>query len=1211
MLFSRFDIVAQSPGSPCYAHRWEQGAHWTSDGCGVDDNNNAPDPLGVVHCGNSADTESGIVENTTYDPGVFAINPTNCLDPNTTLPVTVNAPYTGQRISWFNFDVRPYAGVYDFQTIATGNYELEWALYYSLEDTCGIGTNGLSGDCAVLSGVIACGTDFTGWSPQPYLTPIFDLPTNLYLVVWKKGATDSSNDDFDFTFKARFGCGDFCSLLFDAAPIVTCNPDGSYQVVQQLNGTSSTVTTTATGSTSIVTDPSPLTFTTADAIPNINTGTVTVTYAAGVNYNITYTPSGEGPFCLPLTRSGTAPNCCTIPICSIDGPDAVCPGDSIVHCGPAGESGYLWTISGSGIISSATNGQCITVTAANVCNASYTARLTVGTGSCISTCTDTVAINDITAPVLICPVVVSPIYCPAIPVFPDAIATDACDASVTITYNDVTNPGLWPQEYSETRTWTATDDCGNTATCSSTITILDSTDPVLSCPTVTSPIECGSEVVFGVATATDACDPDVDVTFTDITVQGACSQSYIVTRTWIAMDNTMNSSTCSRTIVVQDNTAPVIVCPVVISPIVCGATPSFGIATATDACDTSVTLIFSDVTIAGICLEEYTVTRTWTATDDCGNIATCSSMITVQDNTAPVITCPTVVSPIECGSDIFFGVATATDACDTSLMAITFSDVTVGGICTQEYSVTRTWVATDVCGNSATCSRTIVVQDSTLPVIICPVVVSPIACGAIPSFGTATVTDACDTSLAISFTDVTIPGLCPQEYTVTRTWIATDDCGNVASCSATIVVGNNNTQLLISCPSDTSVTCAAEVPAIDISLVEYSGNCGTVTVTHVNDLITNQTCANNFTLTRTYQATDACGDVSTCSQTISVLDTIPPTLSFQLPFSQQSGDTLLTQCYGQDPEWDIPTYDEGSVLVSGNCTQDVLITYDISLEDEGDCAAEGYINLYRLEWTATDSCGNSNSVHLFLALVDSIPPVIEGVPEDITVNCEDTPAPPTLYATDECLCACVVFFQETELDASACQDGLVIIRTWTARDRCGNETIETQRITLSDQSGPIVSLIHPEMTTFANDTVLEYTCTEGGIPTFFDSMSTTTVSAVGVCDSNAIITFTENTTLQTNCEFFGYLEQRVYTWTATDPCGNTTVQSMTVRLTDNEAPVISGLPEMVCIGDPILNDIEVSDNCDHASLRFWDVNIPNPCGEGTAQRRTYEAFDGC
>src|SRR5688500_20390422 len=62
------------------------------------------------------------------------------------------------------------------------------------------------------------------------------------------------------------------------------------------------------------------------------------------------------------------------------------------------------------------------------------------------------------------------------------------------------------------------------------------------------------------------------------------------------------------------------------------ATPSFATARPTDACGSTFTLTFADVTTAGACAGEYSVTRTWTATDGCGNVSQASQTINVEDN---------------------------------------------------------------------------------------------------------------------------------------------------------------------------------------------------------------------------------------------------------------------------------------------------------------------------------------------------------------------------------------------------------------------------------------------------------------------------------------------------------------------------------------------------------------------------------------------------
>src|SRR5207253_997360 len=141
---------------------------------------------------------------------------------------------------------------------------------------------------------------------------------------------------------------------------------------------------------------------------------------------------------------------------------------------------------------------------------------------------------------------------------------------------------------------------------------------------------------------------------------------YTVTRTWTATDHCGNSSTASQSITVRDTTAPVISGVPAASTIQCPATPSFTTPTATDACDNSPTLTFNDVTTAGSCAQAYTVVRTWTATDHCGNSSTASQSIAVRDTTAPVLSSVPANVTVQCDAVPAAGSPVATDACDSN-----------------------------------------------------------------------------------------------------------------------------------------------------------------------------------------------------------------------------------------------------------------------------------------------------------------------------------------------------------------------------------------------------------------------------------------------------------------------------------------------------------------------------------------------------------------
>ena len=141
----------------------------------------------------------------------------------------------------------------------------------------------------------------------------------------------------------------------------------------------------------------------------------------------------------------------------------------------------------------------------------------------------------------------------------------------------------------------------------------------------------------------------------------------------------------------------------------------------------------------------------------------------------PVITCPpnlVLECPAGTGTNIT-GVATATSPCGC-VVSVTFQD-SFSASCGVAGTITRRWTATDQCGGSSFCDQTIQRVDTTLPALVGVPANVTVACDAIPNPPSVTATDACDASVTPVLSSSTTPGACPQTYTLTRTWTATDD----------------------------------------------------------------------------------------------------------------------------------------------------------------------------------------------------------------------------------------------------------------------------------------------------------------------------------------------------------------------------------------------------------------------------------------------------
>jgi hypothetical protein len=201
--------------------------------------------------------------------------------------------------------------------------------------------------------------------------------------------------------------------------------------------------------------------------------------------------------------------------------------------------------------------------------------------------------------------------------------------------------------------------------------------------------------------------------------------------------------------------------------------------------------------------------------------------------------------------------------------------------------VTRTWKATDCHGNVATCAQiiTVKVAAGTTPVMTCPPNAT-VECGADTSpaaLGTATGAAVCG-NVTITNTDTVIAGThCPTDHivrTISRRWTATDPCGNSTNCLQLITV-RDTTAPIITCPDDIEANtdpgeCTATalyvIPATDTCDPNPSVICVPATGSALPIGLTTVFCT----------ASDACGNVSMCSFTVTVNELDPsPVLSIR------------------------------------------------------------------------------------------------------------------------------------------------------------------------------------------------------------------------------------------------------------------------------------------------------------------------------------------
>ncbi len=190
----------------------------------------------------------------------------------------------------------------------------------------------------------------------------------------------------------------------------------------------------------------------------------------------------------------------------------------------------------------------------------------------------------------------------------------------------------------------------------------------------------------------------------DSPVQGACPAT--MTRTWAGIDECGNYAEHIQTITIEDWTPPVFDAPPANVSVECLADMPAAVDLGyVDNCDNPGTMTSVDYAPSWNC--PATITRFWTAVDDCGNSSSVTQLITIEDTTAPIFDAAPVDLTVSCGGQLpTMPALNYGDNC-TANGAVTGTETDNG-----DGTYTRTWVATDVCGNTASVAQQITIQGS-------------------------------------------------------------------------------------------------------------------------------------------------------------------------------------------------------------------------------------------------------------------------------------------------------------------------------------------------------------------------------------------------------------------------------------------------------------------------------------------------------------------
>jgi len=535
------------------------------------------------------------------------------------------------------------------------------------------------------------------------------------------------------------------------------------------------------------------------------------------------------------------------------------------------------------------------------------------------------------------------------------------------------------------RTYLATDSCGNTASCSQVIVLCDQCDQEV-CPPVLVDLGCNPDSIPGPLTQLSNDTVSYPVTgFTETIDTVGCE---VTIQRIYEYDDGIGTppDSCLQTLTyVNDLTAPVIVsCPADTTLCEVDAVPfDPDEVIAQDDCGGALAIAFADSVASHPCGQ--LIFRAITVTDACGNASSCVQQITICDECDTTDVCPPLLVDLGCNPDSIPAPLTqlSNDTVSYPVTGFTETIDTVG----CRVNINRTYEFIDSTGIADTCFQTITFLKDTVPPVIVGCVMDTIDLGCnpdtIPPPDTLTTQDDCG-AVAVEVVETQTAEGC--EVFLIRTYLASDVCGNTDSCVQVLrYVQDVEPPVFVDCPADTTYCLDTDtIPGLSPNDVVVSDNCaGPVQINPFEEAV--PMGDDTLRITRTYVATDACGNTDSCQQVILGVFNCDDSLCIDYQISFLDLAPLDSLPAGIDCGEPLPDAPELFFLDVFGDTLQATVTIDFQPDSCG----------YELEytWTAMDStCMIDTSISRLLQVNPVLPTLT--APDDIVLFCNELDALP-------------------------------------------------------------------------------------------------------------------------------------------------------------------------------------------------------------------------